>query len=78
VGDYVAFEGPPWVWILATFLLFAVGLALGALTCYALTVASRREIRSLGERVHKLEASRELGEQRITSPCFPWHTSARP
>lgn len=56
MGDYVAAEGPPWVWILATFLLFAVGLVLGALACYVLEVAPRREIRTLSERVRKLEA----------------------
>ena len=95
MDDYVAAEGPAWLFILATFLLLGVGLALGALACYVLTVAPRREIRALDRRLRLLEApepievryeppstileaSREAGEQRDTSPCFPWHTVAPP
>ena len=94
MGDYVAFEGPAWLWILACFLLFTPGLVIGALACHVLGVASRKEIRALGERIRKLEApepfpvryeppdtileaSREIGEQRDTRPCSPWHTSPR-
>lgn len=54
--DYFAAEGPAWLWILATFLLFAFGLIIGALAYYVLGVAPRREMRALGERIRKLEA----------------------
>lgn len=72
MGDYVAAEGPPWVWILATFLLFAVGLVLGALACYVLAVAPRRgmasELRLLKDRVADLEKP-EPQEIRLVAPA---------
>lgn len=68
MDDYVAAEGPPWVWILATFLLFAVAFALGALACYVLAVAPRREIRALDRRLRLLEAPEPI-EVRYEPPA---------
>lgn len=36
--EYVAFEGPAWLWILACFALLAAGIAFGALGAYALRI----------------------------------------
>ena len=73
MADYVAFEGPAWLWILACFLLFTPGLVIGALACHVLGVASRREnttseLRLLKDRVADLEKP-EPQEIRLVAPA---------
>ena len=81
MDDYVAVEGPPWVWVLAVLGLFFTGAALGALAWY--TVGARialRRIDTVADATREeLEAlRRELFETRREAGLEQTHEATVP